>query len=290
MILVTGATGTLGSEVVAALRRADVPVRALTRSPRQAQTPPDVDVAEGDLDQPDTVTTALSGVSAVFLLAGFADMPALLARTAAAGVRRVVLLSSGAVVGGEVSNAITRYHLDSEAAVRASGMPWVILRPSGFMTNALRWRAQLQAGDVVRAPFPTVAVTAVDPADIAAVAARCLTEAGHDGAHYRLTGPAPLHPADQVQILGQVLRRPLLYLPQTNEEAYAEMATAMPTAYVDAFFRYYADGTYDDSVVHNTIPELLNRRARTFSDWATAHAGDFDPSHGYQSEPTAAGR
>jgi uncharacterized protein YbjT (DUF2867 family) len=273
--LVTGATGTLGGEVLATLAAADLPVRALTRSADHAPFPDGVEAAVGDLDQPDGLADALAGVQGVFLLAGFTDMPGLLERAAAAAMERVVLLSSGAVVGGEESNAITRYNMQSEAAVRGAGLEWTILRPSGFMANALRWLPQLTAGDVVRAPFPEVAVAAIDPADIAAVVALALTDPGRAGAHYRLTGPEPLGPADQVAILADVLGRPLHFQPQPDDEARAEMSTAMPTEYVDAFFRYNADGTYDDSRVDDTVPRLLQRPARRFRQWAEAHADAF---------------
>jgi uncharacterized protein YbjT (DUF2867 family) len=128
-------------------------------------------------------------VQAVFLLAGFPDMDSVLGQVKRAGVQRIVLLSSGAVVGGEESNAVTRYNMESEAAVRGSGVPWTILRPSGFTANALRWLPQLRDGDVVRAPFADVAVAAIDPADIGAVAATTLTGAGT--AARRTGSPAP---------------------------------------------------------------------------------------------------
>src|SRR5262249_36491703 len=92
-----------------------------------------------------------------------------------------------------------RMWLESEAAVRASGLPWTILRPSGYQSNALRWLPQLQRGDVVSAPWPDVPIAAIDPADIAAVAAAVLTGPGHEGTALTLSGPQPLTPGDQVK-------------------------------------------------------------------------------------------
>ena len=80
-------------------------------------------------------------MTAVFLLAGYPDPPGLLARMNASGVRRVVLLSTGAVVNGNLDNYVVRFNVVSEAAVRDSGLAWAVLRPSGFMSNALRWLA-----------------------------------------------------------------------------------------------------------------------------------------------------
>ena len=275
MILVTGATGTVGREVSRALLQAEQPVRALARSAHPSGLPTGVEAVEGDLDRPETLAEPLDGVRAVFLLAGFPDMDGVLGQLARAGVERVVLLTSGAVVGGEESNAVTRYNMESEAAVRASGVPWTILRPSGFMANALRWLPQLRAGDLVRAPFADVPIAAIDPADIGAVAATTLTGDGHDGAAYRLTGPEPLRPAEQVAVLAEVLDRDLRFEGQPDDEARAEMSQAMPEPYVDAFFRYFADGTYDDARVEPTVQELLGRAPRTFRQWAVDHAEAF---------------
>ena len=186
-----------------------------------------------------------------------------------------MLLSSGCVVGGEMSNAIARYNILSEAAVRESGVPWTILRPSGFMSNALQWVPQIRASDVVRAPWGSVRIAAIDPSDIAAVAAEVLSAKGHEGHSYRLTGPKSLLPADQVRVLATVLGRTLRFEAQSDAEARAEMSRATPAEYVDAFFRFFSDGTYDDSQIHPTVQELTGRQARTFEQWAHAHAPSF---------------
>jgi uncharacterized protein YbjT (DUF2867 family) len=199
----------------------------------------------------------------------------LLAAVRDAGVQRVVLLSSGAVVDGDIGNAVVRYNTLSEAAVRESGVPWTILRPSGFHSNALQWVPQLRAGDVIREPFADVPVAAIDPFDIAAAAALALTTTGHEGASYRLTGPEPILPADRVRVLADVLDRELQLEPLSNPEARAQMSASMPAEYVDAFFSFFAEGTYDDSHVQPTVKQLTGRAPRTFEQWATAHADAF---------------
>lgn len=95
----------------------------------------------------------------------------------------------------------------SEAAVRESGVPWMILRPFGFMSSALRWLPQLRAGNVVREPFAGVPVAVIDPHDIAAVAAVALHSDGHEGRSYVPSGPQSLLPADRLRILGEILGR-----------------------------------------------------------------------------------
>jgi len=275
MILVTGATGNVGGEVVAALRATGAPVRAVVREPAATSLPSGVDVMQGDFELPESLPPALEGIRAVFLLGGWSDMPGVLRRIAAAGVERVVLLTSRCVIGGKADNPVTRMWLDSEAAVRRSGIAWTILRPSGFQSNALRWLPQLRDGDVIRAPWPDVAIAAIDPADIGAVAAVTLTEPGHDGRAYELSGPEPLKPADQIAMLAAVLERPLRYEALPDAEARAQMAADTPAPYVDAFFRFFSDGEFDDSAVVDTVKRVTGRAARRFDHWARAHADEF---------------
>jgi uncharacterized protein YbjT (DUF2867 family) len=275
MILVTGATGNVGGELVAALARLGAPVRALVRDPARAELPAGVEVARGDLAVPDSIEPALAGVRAVFLLGGWDDMAALLRQIANAGAEQVVLLTSRCVVGGKPDNAITHMWLDSESAVRDSGLAWTILRPSGYQSNALRWLPQLRAGDVVRAPWPDVATAVIDPADIAAVAATVLTAPGHEGVAHALSGPEPLTPGQQVATLAEVLERPLRYEPLTDAEARAQMEADTPAPYTDAFFRFYSDGEFDDAQVLDTVERIAGRPPGAFADWAHAHADAF---------------
>jgi uncharacterized protein YbjT (DUF2867 family) len=275
MILVTGAAGNVGGELVAALAEAGQPVRALTRSARPGRFPPGAEAVAGDLNDPASLRTLLTGADGVFLLPGYADMPGVLAEAGRAGVRTVVQLSGMSAGSGNLDNAITAYMAASEQAARESGLAWTILRPAMFMSNALQWLPQLRSGDVVRAPFGQVRAAVTDPADIAAVAARALTAPGHEGRVYELSGPDSLTAADRVAILGQALGRDLRFEAQTDAEARAEMSATTPARYVDAFFDFYAAGTLDESRVLPAVREVTGRPPRTFAQWVAAHAGAF---------------
>jgi uncharacterized protein YbjT (DUF2867 family) len=276
MILVTGATGNVGRELTTALVNRGAPVRALIRKPEDAeQFPTEVDVARGDLGAPDSLDALLHGIRKVFLLGGFSTMRDVLERLQRAGVEHIVLLTSRCVVGGQADNAITGMWLESERAVEGSGIPWTVLRPSGFHSNALRWLPQLVRGDVVEAPWPNVRIASIDPADIAAVAATVLTEPNHEETALSLSGPQSLTPGEQVGILGQVLRRPLRFVALDDDVARARMAVDTPAAFVDALFRFFSDGEFDDAAVVDTVAQVTGHGSRSFLQWVEAHTGAF---------------
>lgn len=275
MFLVTGATGNIGGELVRALADSGEQVRALTRGGASNSLPDGSTQVAGDLNDPDSLRPALAGVRAMFLLPGYQDAARTLAYARDAKVGHVVMLSGNSAGSGDTSNAVSAYMIEAETILKDSGIPWTIIRPYGFMSNTLQWIPQLAHGDQVTAPFANVAIAMIDPYDIAAVAAQALTEPGHEGQIYQVTGPEPLRPADRVRILGTVLNRDLTFRPQPDDEARAEMSAAMPQKYVDAFFSFYVDGTLDESTPLPTVAELTGRPPRTFEQWAKAHASAF---------------
>jgi uncharacterized protein YbjT (DUF2867 family) len=276
MVLVTGATGNVGAELVRALAGGGEQVRALIRRDADRSTlPSGVDAFVGDLNRTETLAGAVDGVSAIHPLSGYEGMERLLADARRARVERVVLQSSSAVPSGDTSNAVARYHILSERAVRDSGLAWTFLQPNSFMSNTLQWIPQLRAGDVVRAPFADVPVATIDPHDVAAVSAKALTSSDHAGRSYRLSGPDSLFPADRVRVLGEVLGRELRFEGQSNVEAREEMLASMPAEYRDAFFSFFADGKLDESEVRDTVERVTGRRPRSFEQWARAHADAF---------------
>jgi uncharacterized protein YbjT (DUF2867 family) len=275
VILVFGATGNVGGAVVRELAVAGSGVRAVVRQPERASLPAGVEAVAGDLAVVATLRPSLAGVDAAFLMSGYDGIDDLVPEMAAAGVERVVLLSSSAAPGGDLSNAVARYHIVSEQVVRDAGVAWTFLQPNSFMTNTFQWIPQLSSGDLVRAPFANVAIATIDPADVAAVAAKALVSADLEGRSLRLSGPKALRPADRARILATALGRDLKFEAVPNDVARKEMTESMPVEYVDAFFSFFVDGTIDETTVQPTVREVLGREPRSFAEWVATHQERF---------------
>ncbi|WP_369146276.1 NAD(P)H-binding protein [Streptomyces sp. R44] len=273
MILVAGATGNVGGELLRQLRAEGAPVRALTRDPARAGLPADVEVAEGDFATPESLAKAFSGVESLFLMMS-GNETAVVEEAARAGVRRIVLLSSVAVET-RPDSLIGRVHGEAERAVEKSGLAWTFLRPGQFASNTRGWAAQIAQGDVVRTPFGQVGLPAVHPGDIAAVARTALTRDGHDGAVYALSGPAPVTPVEQVAAIGAAIGRELRHEESTPEEAAADMAAFMPAEIVAATLEFLGSPTATETRVLPTVEQVTGRPARTFAEWARDNADGF---------------
>src|SRR6476469_462624 len=263
-ILVIGATGNIGRHVVTGLRDRGAAVRALSRLPG-------ADTVAGDLTRPETLHGPLSGVDSVFLLWPFfsADgVPAVL-DVIAQHANRVVYVSALSAEGGGVWG-------DVEAAIRRTDLEWTFLRPGGFATNTLEWAGAIRAGRPVRMPYPDAGRSLIHERDIADIAVLALTEAGHAGRTYALTGPAVVTQAEQVRILGEVAGRPAVVEEISAEQARATMAWADET-FVDAALGYWRTLVDDPEPVTTTVEAVTGRPARTFTQWAHDHADDFRP-------------
>src|SRR4051794_36146992 len=230
MILVTGATGSIGSELVQLLSARGHHLRALARNPARAETlRPGVEVAHGDLALPESLPGALAGVEKLFAMFHAHDIPALapslFEAARRAGVRHVVFLSS-ATIHIQPPTQIGRWHLAGEDALKASGMAFTMLRPGNFNTNSLRWAGSIRAQGKVFVPYAESPSTPIDQRDIAAVAAAALTTSGHEGKTYVLSGPEVLTPRRQVEIIAATIGRPLELVEVGEAGARAGMVNA----------------------------------------------------------------
>jgi uncharacterized protein YbjT (DUF2867 family) len=277
MILVTGATGTIGSEVVRRLAQQNQPVRAMTRDPSRVGAWPGVEVVFGDFDKPASLAEAAVGASTLFLLSGPGPSQAghdvsMLDAARSAGVTSVVKLS--AIGTGERNNAkVGMWHRPGEEAVRTNGMKWTILRPSSFASNALRWAGPIRAGDPIPNTTGAGVQGVVDPRDVAAVAVAALTSPQHDGQTYTLTGPELLSVPDQAAQLGGVLGRPINIIDVAPHAVREQMlASGMDPAFVDVVIdgaAFVRDG--GNAVLTDDVERLLGRPPGSFRTWAHDH-------------------
>lgn len=278
MYLVIGATAHFGRQAVEELVGAGAPVRALTRTPERAGLPAEVEVAQGDLTKPETLPAALGGVEAVLLVLPYGmDAAPLLAAAGRAGVRRIVFLSSGAIVPGaeRQPDVIAQYHRDVEQAIEASGIEWTFLRLLFPAINSLAFAMQLQGGDVIRAPYAEAAFSAVHERDVAEVAARILISGGHAGRAYDLTGPESLTQAQQVRILGGTLGRHLTVEDLDPAPVLEQMGRFMDREFLAALFALMAQAVGKPAPVNDVIERVTGHPARTYAQWAEDHRADF---------------
>jgi uncharacterized protein YbjT (DUF2867 family) len=275
VIVVTGGTGRVGAQVVAQLRERDLPVRVVSRRP--ARSPDGIEAARADLADPASLEPHLVGADALFLLWPFisAELTAALApkvaEIAARHVGRVVYLS--AQPAGERPGSFWAL---AEKAIEDAGVPWTFLRPTGFASNTLMWADQIRSGDLVRWPFGAAARALIDERDIAAVAVRVLTEDGHAGSRYVLSGPAVLTQVEQLAAIGQALGRDLTW----EELPKAEAQQALAAAWGDPGFAASALDTWERFVTHpetvtSSVRDVTGAPARSFADWAAANADAF---------------
>ncbi|MEV2210227.1 NAD(P)H-binding protein [Streptomyces sp. NPDC050997] len=281
MILVAGATGTVGRLVAQRLSGSGT-VRLLVRAPYRAPVPdPGTETVVGDFDDPGSLREALTGVRSALLVTMNPLAPAqdenFLTAARAARVAQVVKLSAQAVTDADATDLVTRWQRDNEELLRASGLPWTLLRPRAFMSNTLGWTGSVRREGVVRAPHGSLRNATVDPRDIADVAVRALTEpARHEGHAYALTGPEALTPARQTEILAELLQKPLAFEELTSNQMLRELLRRYPAPVAHALVESAERGRNGTKArVDPTVAELLGRPAGTYRDWAAAHLDAF---------------
>ncbi|ALG08836.1 SDR family oxidoreductase [Kibdelosporangium phytohabitans] len=260
-ILVTGATGTVGRHVVDQLLTAGATVRALTRDPASARLPAKVELVRGDLGSPSA--GVFRGVDRLFLLsAGDSARVVDLAREA--GVRRIVTLTSA---------GIADEYQETERSVEKSGLEWTHVRPGMFAANLLDWARGIKAGGVVREPCAQARQTPVHEQDIAAVAATALLFDGHNGHTYTLSGPESLSKPEQAAAIGAAIGLDVRFEELTPHEWRAR--SGVPDLVADFLLDIWQRATTRPEPVLPTVEEVLGRPARTVTEWAVDHAGDF---------------
>jgi uncharacterized protein YbjT (DUF2867 family) len=272
MIVVTGATGNVGAQLVRILTHTGHSVTAVARTVSPKPEERRADYRAGDLAQPETLKPILDGADRLFLICAGESPEPIVEVAVGAGVSHIVLLSSQGV---STRPHAFRHPRSFEDAVTASPLRGTILRPGGFATNTLSWAASIRDDRTVTAPFGDVALPVIDPADIASVAAAALTQPGHDDRVYELTGPELVSPRDQVQAIGEVLGMPLHFVEQSRAQAADQMRKFMPEPIVEATLDIFGQPLPQEQRVSSAVPDLLGRPARSFAEWVTANADAF---------------
>lgn len=278
--LITGATGTVGSKVVELLvQRGERPCVFVRDAHRARSHFGDaVEVFVGDLADPESLRAALEGVEAFFLVNSGPQIPlrdeGAAKAAAAAGTMRLVKLSSMDVQQGL---AIGVWHERGEAAVRANGVPFTFVQPSGFMSNLLAWAPSIKAEGVVRASTGNGRRPFIHPDDIAAVVVKALTTPRYHGQSLAITGPEALTFAEVTAKIGVAIGKPLRFQETSDTEArqrYAPISgSAEETEAHVSLWRAIREGRL--ATVTDTVERVLGRRPFGLDQWLSENTGAF---------------
>lgn len=284
-ILVTGAGGTVGSEVVTRLLERGAAVSALSRDPASRVFPEGVEPVTGDLDRPDSLEGAFDGVDAVMLYPHPETAEEVVARIRAAGVRRIVLMSSASVEtdpGADTSgNFGHQHHRPVEEAVERSGLEWTHLRGGEFMVNDLdSYPGSVRAEGVIRAPNGDHPAVPVHEADMADMAVAALLEDGHHGRAYEVTGPEHITPAERAAVISRALGREISFEHLTTAQARELwISQGVPPEVCD--WLLWEPGPEDDTewaadeFVSKDYERVIGRPGRTYAQWVADHLDAF---------------
>ncbi len=282
MILITGASGNVGKEVLRQIVRTPAQVRAAFQSPSKAAgAPSGVDIVIMDFNRPETLQAALKDVERVFLVGPPTDDLPALERKAVdeikrSGVRHLVKLSA---MGGRAAT-FPGQHADSEDYIKRTGIAFTFLRPNGFMQNFVNYNAgTINTQNAFYGCQGEGKVSHIDVRDIAAVAVKTLTEDGHEEKTYTLTGPAALSNADVAQILSDDLAREIRYVDLPEEQfKQALLGASIPAWSADALCdlqRLYREG--GASAVTSEVEQILRRKPTSFEQFSRDYQQAFQP-------------
>src|SRR5215469_7793501 len=270
--LITGATGDVGARVVDLLMRSGQRPRVLVRDEQKARSRfrDGVEVRVGDLEDEDSLQASLHGMDGLFLVNIGPRIPVrdeLAARVAkASGVKHIVKLSSMDVQHGL---AIGAWHEQGEAAIRASGVPFTFVQPTGFMSNLLAWAPAIKAEGVVRASTGDGRRAFIHSEDIAAVVVQALMSRHYVGQALPITGPKALSFAEVTARIGAAIGRPLTFQPISDDEArqrYARISrSAEETEAHVCLWSAIREGRL--ATVNDNVERILGRKPIGFEQW-----------------------
>jgi len=296
MILITGATGTNGVEIVKLLSHLSVPCRALVRTPEKAGTLsslPNVEIVQGDFAHPETLEPALEGVDKALLISSIApNLPELqgnfVQAAKRAGVPYVVKFSGAWQMGADLRKEwrFVRWHAEAEKLVEDSGLAFTHLQPNQFMQVYLRFQPTIAAQGKFYAASGDSKVSPVDVRDIAAVAVAVLTGSGHEGKWYVITGPEALSYTEIADKLSTAVGKKVTYVDVPLETAKkALLDSGMPEWFAEGQseqFRVRRQG--HQSAITSVVAELARKQPISFDEFAREYAPCF---RGERTQPKA---
>jgi len=282
MILVTGGTGLIGSEVLRLLSQAGVAAGALSRNPQKAKTISGINWVAGDLAKPYTLTAAFRGAKTLFLNSAISEDLVALQNNAvvaarAAGVKHIVKLSAfGASDHSKAPICLMHYQVEKE--LQHSGLEWTMLRPHHFMQNLLPQAPYIINEGVVYSASGDGKIPYIDARDIAAVVAVTLTKPGHSGKKYLITGSEALSYRQAAEIIGRTIGKPLRFVDETPEQSRARrQREGYPPKIIEsalAISAYQRAGGKTETIT-SVVADLTGRPPRTFAEFARDHAAVF---------------
>ena len=275
-ILVTGARGSIGKEVLLGLIAAGESVRASSRDPQPGDFPEGVEVVRADLGEPESFERLLAGVKQVFLYANAEAPEVFTAAAAKAGVEHIVLLSSHSMMfPNPEKNPIAVMHIHVERALQDSGLAWTFLRPGYLATNTLHWQS-IRTERVLRTAFPDGGGCLMHECDVAEIAVRALIGKAERCKAYLIPGAGPLTVREQVATIADALGEPVR-LQVVNVPTYrAELIKQIPEHLADRLIQFKGEIPQVPADVRaDAVPQLLGRVALSFAQWAKDHVADF---------------
>ncbi|WP_437852225.1 SDR family oxidoreductase [Sorangium sp. So ce363] len=280
MILVSGATGTIGRAMVRQLKARGAPFRAMVRSAEKGASLA-CDVVVGDFDRPETLSLAMAGIDALFLNGPAGEklvrqQTAAIEAACAAGVKRIVKISSrGADASSDVG--IARAHGVAEQVLASSGVEWSVLRPGTFMQNLLRNAGTIRSEGKIFGAYKDGRISFVDCEDIAECGIELLVGAGHAGKIYTLSGPEGVTFGEIAAKLSRVLEKPVTYVDLPPEQMVAGMkASGMPAPFAELMVKLMvAFSTGGGAQTTGAVRDLIGRPARSFDQFLADNVASF---------------
>lgn len=281
-ILVTGATGTIGSEVVKNLSKSGTKIRACCHTMSKADKikGDNVEIVEVDYEKPETIESAFHGAEKLFLLTPVTDKPLeiveqLIEQAKKSGVKHIVRLS--AYKSGEPNIKIFKLHTDGEKLIKQSGIPYTILQPNYFMQNFFMGSQGIKEQNSLFLPYQEAKISLIDARDVGEFAAKILTTEGHEGKTYEITGPESLSMTEAASKLSDALGKEIKYVPVSDDQAREGLKQiGLPEWLLDGLAEFAVGirkGLLADT--RQTFEELMGKKAISFSQFAKDFSGVF---------------